>query len=203
MTDEIRLATIAVYIFSTILAVGIKYKPNEHKQLTKYVVVYEEPELKQDLNKVKQEIYVNEPLPDDFEEFMEEFEKAEKKEVDLALNPPKPKPKKQVVATPPKAGNANTGVLTRAKGVNYYNGIKETYYNLPMGGVVNIGKSMGIPGEYWVRADGVKMYGDYVMVAANLSQYPRGSIVYTSLGAGIVLDTGGMGYNWFDIAVNW
>ena len=36
----------------------------------------------------------------------------------------------------------------------------------------------------------MKMLGDYVIVAADLNKYPRGSIVDTSLGQGIVCDTG-------------
>lgn len=82
----------------------------------------------------------------------------------------------------------------------------ETYYNLDMSGVVSIMKSLGYDYEYWVRDDGVKMYGDYVMCAADLSIRPKGTIVETSLGLGIVCDTGGF-VNWdntrLDIAVNW
>ena len=44
--------------------------------------------------------------------------------------------------------------------------------------------------DYWVRSDGVKMYGNYVMVAADLSTRPKGTIVETTLGDGIVVDTG-------------
>lgn len=99
------------------------------------------------------------------------------------------------------------GVLTAAKGVNYNaQGTKETYYNLNMKGVINIAKNQGIQGEYWVRGDGVKMYGDYVIVAADLNQHPRGSTVETSLGTGIVLDTGSFIYsnsNQIDIATAW
>lgn len=96
--------------------------------------------------------------------------------------------------------------LTAYKGVNYYNGNKETYYNLDMSGVINNAKNIGIEGEYWIREDGVKMYGDYVIVAANLDIHPRGSIVETSLGIGIVLDTGEFAIsnpNQIDIATNW
>ena len=93
--------------------------------------------------------------------------------------------------------------LNATMGVNYYNGNKETYYNLPMVGVINIAKYKGIIDEYWVRDDGVKMYGDYMLVAANYSTHPYGSIVETSLGKGIVLDTGSLDENQFDIAVNW
>ena len=85
----------------------------------------------------------------------------------------------------------------------------ESYYNLPMGGVINIMRSMGFTEEeypYWVREDGAKMLGDYVMVAANLNVYPRGSLVETSLGKGIVCDTGDFAKTntkQLDIATNW
>lgn len=98
------------------------------------------------------------------------------------------------------------GVLTASKGVNYYGNQKETYYNLPMDGVISIAKSQGIEGEYWVRDDGCKMYGNYIIVAANLDVHPRGSLVETSLGTGIVLDTGGFATsnpNQVDIAADW
>ena len=98
------------------------------------------------------------------------------------------------------------GVLTESKGVNYYGNQKETYYNLNMDGVISIAQSQGIEGEYWVRDDGCKMYGDYIIVAANLDTHPRGSLVETSLGTGIVLDTGGFAAsdpNQVDIATEW
>ncbi len=83
---------------------------------------------------------------------------------------------------------------------------KETYYNLNMSGVVRIMRRMGYDYEYWVRDDGVKMFGNYVMVAANLSLRPRGSLVQTSLGMGIVCDTGGFAKRnprQIDIATTW
>ena len=97
-------------------------------------------------------------------------------------------------------------VLTPSAGVNYFGGIMETYYCLDMTGVVQIMRSMGYDEAsypYWVRGDGVKMFGDFVMVAADFGQFPRGSIVQTSLGTGIVCDTGSGGWNWFDIATDW
>ena len=90
------------------------------------------------------------------------------------------------------------GVLTPSSGVNWFNGRKETYYNLNMSGVVANAKNMGIEGDYWVRGDGVKMYGGYVIVAA---QMDKGTIIDTSLGAGIVLDYCPAGT--IDIAVSW
>ena len=83
---------------------------------------------------------------------------------------------------------------------------KETYYNLNMSGVVRIMRRMGYDYEYWVRDDGVKMFGNYVMVAANLNLRPRGSLVQTSLGMGIVCDTGGFAKRnprQIDIATTW
>lgn len=109
------------------------------------------------------------------------------------------------VSTPSQQDvNYPTGdVLTPSSGVNYYNGRMETYYNLPMGGVLDIMYSLGYSGEYWVRSDGVKMFGGYVMVACDFGEYPRGSIIETSLGTAIVCDTGSGGYGWTDIAVVW
>lgn len=83
---------------------------------------------------------------------------------------------------------------------------KETYYNLNMSGVVSTMRRMGINDAYWVRRDGCKMLGNYVMIAANLSKHPRGSIVKTSVGLAIVCDTGGFAKNnpnQVDIATNW
>lgn len=83
---------------------------------------------------------------------------------------------------------------------------EETYYNLPMDGVISIMRSCGYDYEYSVREDGVKLYGGYVMCAANLDLRPRGSLIQTSLGVGIVCDTGGFAYGnptQLDIAVNW
>ena len=94
-------------------------------------------------------------------------------------------------------GGSN-GVLTQSGGVNYYNGNKETYYNLDMSGVISNAQNMGIQGNYWVRDDGVKMYGDYVIVA---SQHDKGSIIETSLGTGIVLDYCPAGT--IDVATAW
>ncbi|MGI6512432.1 MAG: hypothetical protein ACOX1W_08495 [Catenisphaera adipataccumulans] len=85
----------------------------------------------------------------------------------------------------------------------------ETYYNLDMSGVVSIMRSMGYSEKdypYWVRSDGVKMLGDYIMAAANLSVHPRGSLVDTSLGKAIVCDTGTFAYfnpTQLDIATTW
>ena len=83
---------------------------------------------------------------------------------------------------------------------------KETYYNLDMSGVIHIMRGMGNTDEYWVREDGCKMLGDYIMCAANLSVHPRGSLVESSLGTCIVCDTGGFAAynpNQLDIAVTW
>lgn len=98
--------------------------------------------------------------------------------------------------------------LTKQSGVFYGPSGKETYYNLPMGRVINYMRDLGYTTEkypYWVRSDGAKMLGDYVMVAADLSVYSKGSIVPTSLGKGIVCDTGAFAGSSvaLDIAVNW
>ena len=83
---------------------------------------------------------------------------------------------------------------------------RETYYNLNMSGVVKIMHSAGFSGTYWVRSDGVKMFGNYVMVAANYGVHPKGSIVKSSLGLAIVVDTGGFASSnpqQLDLATTW
>ena len=83
---------------------------------------------------------------------------------------------------------------------------KETYYNLDMSSIVQRLENMGVEGSYWVRQDGVKMYGQYVMVAANLDLRSLGTVLPTSLGLGIVCDTGGFASanpTQLDIAVTW
>jgi len=95
--------------------------------------------------------------------------------------------------------NTSDGVVTGPSG-------KETYYNLPMSGVIKAMRSLGYTDEYWVRGDGVKMLGQYVMVAANLRIRPKGTILPTSLGMGIVADTGDFASSnptQLDIAVDW
>lgn len=100
-------------------------------------------------------------------------------------------------------------VLTKSKGVVEGPSGKETYYNLNMNGVIKIMRNAGFSEEeypYWVREDGVKMLGNYVMVAANLSLRPRGSIIQSSLGDAIVCDTGSFAHSnqtQLDIAVTW
>lgn len=113
-----------------------------------------------------------------------------------------PKPK-AVSATQNYTGNH----LTKDKGITVGpQAPRESFYNMDMSYIVQRLKRKGFSGDYWVREDGVKMFGDYIMVAANFDIYPIGTIVQTSLGAGIVCDTGGFIYRWptaFDIAVTW
>lgn len=115
--------------------------------------------------------------------------------------------KKQRQATyTPTTYCASTDGLTASSGVNYYGEQKETYYNLNMSRVVDNAKSAGVEGEYWIREDGVKMMGDKVIVAANQDLYPYGTTVDTSLGEGIVLDTGTFANSnptQVDIATDW
>ena len=79
-------------------------------------------------------------------------------------------------------------------------GYRETYYNLNMNGCL---RAMGLDSDgYGVRSDGVKTYNGYVMVASpNLSKYPKGSYIPTTLGMGYVVDYCPSGA--LDIAVTW
>ncbi len=97
-------------------------------------------------------------------------------------------------------------VLTRSRGSISGPSGKETYYDLNMSGCIGIMNSRGFHEPYWVRSDGVKMYGYYVMCAAGLSIRPKGSIVESSNGLAIVVDTGGFASRnprQLDIAVTW
>ena len=95
-----------------------------------------------------------------------------------------------------KNQSSNTGVLTKSKGVNYYNGHRETYYSqkvLPGGG-------LNIPGRH-VDDRGLVCDGDgYICVASN--DYAKGTIVETSLGTGKVYDCG-CPSGTIDIYCNW
>lgn len=99
-------------------------------------------------------------------------------------------------------GNVIDSYIGTVKGPNG----KETYYNLDMTGVIWIMEDLGYDYEYSVREDGVKMYGPFIMVAADLDLRPRGSIIKTSLGWAMVCDTGAF-TQWnptqLDIAVTW
>lgn len=108
--------------------------------------------------------------------------------------------------TPASNAQYSGAVLTREAGRVQGPSGQETYYNMDMSGVVAIMRNMGNTDKYWVREDGVKMLGDYILVAANLETHPRGSIVETSLGKGIVADTGDFAVKdpqAFDIATGW
>lgn len=99
--------------------------------------------------------------------------------------------------------------LTKARGAQQFRDTKgvvhrETYYDLPMNVVMG---ACGAGGHYSVREDGAKIDKDgYVIVAANYSNYPRCSVVETSLGPGKVYDTGGFAKvhpHGFDLATDW
>jgi uncharacterized protein YabE (DUF348 family) len=101
------------------------------------------------------------------------------------------------------------GGLTKSKGAQYFtdsNGVshRETYYDLPMGVVMN---SCGQGGYYTVRPDGAKVDAQgYILIAANYGNYPKCSVVETSLGPGKVYDTGGFAARHpfgFDLATDW
>ena len=113
-------------------------------------------------------------------------------------------PKKQieVIGTKPKnplTKGKGAQIFTDSKGVAH----RETYYDLPMNIVANACGG----GGYTVRADGAKVDKDgYILVAANYGNYPRCSVVETSMGPGKVYDTGGFAArhpHGFDLATDW
>lgn len=97
-------------------------------------------------------------------------------------------------------------ILTKSKGVNYGPLGRETYYNLPMQGVIRIMRNAGYSESefpYWVRGDGVRMLGDYIMLAGRVGQFDRGTIVQCSLGEGMICDYGHLEWNGLDVSVVW
>lgn len=97
-------------------------------------------------------------------------------------------------------------MLTAYLGRITFQGHDETFYNLPMDNIVQQAHDHDIHMDYWERADGCKMYGKYIICAANFKTHPYGSIVETSRGEGIVLDTGDFAKSepqTIDIATNW
>ena len=101
-------------------------------------------------------------------------------------------------------------VLNAYMGCNLYgpSGV-ETWYNMPMGAFIDFIYDLGFTGYHWIRWDGVHMWndgtGDYVICGGYLPKRPRGTKVQTSLGPGIVLDTGYFYYGeeQLDIATTW
>ena len=89
-----------------------------------------------------------------------------------------------------------SGGLTPSKGRIWYNGHTETYYSqkvLPGGG-------LAIPGRH-IASDGTIRDADgYIVLASD--DYPRGTVVETSLGAGKVYDTG-RGSGNIDLYTDW
>ena len=84
--------------------------------------------------------------------------------------------------------------LTKSGGVFDGPSGRETYYNLPMGRVISNMRNLGYDVEtypFYVREDGAKCLGEYVMIAADYDIRPIGTVVETSLGYGLVCDTGG------------
>ena len=78
---------------------------------------------------------------------------------------------------------------------------KETWCDLDPTNLARLMRKQGIDLDFWIREDGVYMYGDYVMVAADIphmdgteqaAEYRKGDLVETSLGTGMVVDLCGM-----------
>lgn len=99
--------------------------------------------------------------------------------------------------------------ITKERGGYMGESGRETYYNLRMDNCVYYMRELGydeIAYPYWIRDDGAKMLGLYVMCAANWKIRPKGTIIPTSLGDAIVVDTGEFvkDYpNGVDLAVDW
>ena len=89
-----------------------------------------------------------------------------------------------------------SGGLTPAKGRIWFNGHSETYYSqkvLPGGG-------LAIPGRHSASDGTIRDKDNYIVVASD--DYPKGTVVQTSLGAGKVYDTGS-GKGNIDLYTDW
>jgi len=96
-------------------------------------------------------------------------------------------------------------VLTAKLGTIQFENHRETWYNLRMNKIVERADAYyGLNDVYAVREDGVKAYNGFVIVAADWTVHPFGSVVETSLGTGIVLDHHTAGdKELIDIATTW
>ena len=108
----------------------------------------------------------------------------------------------------PSQQSWNGPVLNRTIGTISGPSGKESYYNLNMNGVIANARNAGIEGDYWVREDGAKMLGNYVMAACDVSGavHNRYDIVSSSLGDAICVDTGTFAYSnpyQIDLATTW
>lgn len=140
------------------------------------------------------------------EKFMNDLRRQQEEEAARKAEEEQKRQEEQAVVEAAVEPQTGTDVLNRTLGTVIGPSGKETFYNLDMSGVIAIMQSMGYYADYWVREDGVKMYGDYIMVAANLNIRPKGTLVQTSLGMGIVVDTGGFATTnpyQLDIATTW
>ena len=111
----------------------------------------------------------------------------------------------------------NGMVLDSSLGVieNGPSGDYETFYDadvicdVGMDNCVKYMRDLGFDEEtypYYIREDGVRMFGDYVMVAANTEILPKGTLLETTLGTAMVVDhceNAESILNQVDVAVNW
>lgn len=91
---------------------------------------------------------------------------------------------------------AGSGVLNPVDGINYFNGVRESYYSQK----VLSGGGLNIPGRH-VASDGTIRDADGYIVVASDNQ-PKGSTGQSSLGAYKVYDTG-VGHSGIDVYTNW
>ena len=172
--------------------------PNEDGEVVAYIIFNEEISLT-GYNHNNYYVYTDDPTLFISKEYL----------MDEKYVAPAPEP----IVTAPIAQTeyitASSGCLTPSAGVFMGPSGKETYYNLDMTYCVQMMRDLGydeINYPYWIRNDGCKMLGDYIMIAADFSIRPKGSLVATSLGMGIVVDTGTFIYTnptQVDICVTW
>ena len=102
----------------------------------------------------------------------------------------------EVIITPGAVPVIPSGGLTPSKGRIWFNGHTETYYSQK----VLPGAGLNIPGRH-IASDGtIRDKDGYIVLASD--DYPKGTVVETSLGAGKVYDSGS-GKGNIDLYTDW
>ena len=188
--------------------ITVKEKIKEKQQTQNIIKETDKTQEENNINENKEETKKQETIKEEIQEEKEiekEDEAIETNKEDETI-----KEEDEVIEMVAEEAITWTGPkLTKSGGVCNGPSGKETYYNLNMNGVIAGMRKLGYDEEnypYWIREDGCKMLGGYIMVAADFSIRPKGTHVETSLGWGIVCDTGSFvseNQMQLDLAVDW
>lgn len=148
---------------------------------------------------IEKKVSLEEKIQKDKEKKLEELKKK-KEEEEKAKKAEEEKKSKAfgIVLQYSAPYNVTENKLTRSKGVNHYNGYRETWYSqkvLPGGG-------LKIPGRHVADDGTIRDQDGYIVISANRSDLAYGATVLTSLGPAKVYDTG-VKTGTLDLYVSW